>query len=209
MAHDNDTSSPLAGIIMTAFFGIISLVLGAVTMYQVHSIWVKYHCRRRQENRDAGAFSLSLSLSKSNHCNANLTDLLHSDIEHQNSSTSICLPTPDPSEWQSTPSPSSYLPALNQTYTIPPRRQQELFHPDEGKVSEEQSDEETEEGVTTITTRCLARDDEGTFDLSLGVISRFSTDSSEEGEWGEGEGIWAPPGTPVSERVDKEGVLGV
>ena len=72
MAHDKDNSSPLAGILMTAFFGIISLVLGAVTMYQVHSIWVKYH-HQRKENRDLGALPLSLS---PNQCTANLTDIL-------------------------------------------------------------------------------------------------------------------------------------
>ena len=51
--------------------------------------------------------------------------------------------------------------------------------------------------------------DEGISGLSLGVVSRFSTDSdSSEGEGerdgdGCGEGTWAPPGTPVSERMDE------
>ena len=57
MAHDK--SSPLAGILMTAFFGIISTILGVVTMYQVHSLWVKYHHHRHDENHAAGALSLS------------------------------------------------------------------------------------------------------------------------------------------------------
>lgn len=47
-----DKSSSLAGILMTALFGIISTILGVITMYQVHSIWVKYH--HRHENRAAG-----------------------------------------------------------------------------------------------------------------------------------------------------------
>ena len=71
MAHD--TSSPLAGILMTAFFGIISTVIAAITMYQVHSIWVRYH-HRRQENGAAGSH-ISLK-SKSNHYTRNRTDLI-------------------------------------------------------------------------------------------------------------------------------------
>ncbi len=46
-------------------------------------------------------------------------------------------------------------------------------------------------------TGCLAGDDEGTFDLALAVISRFSSDSSEGDDWG--DGIQAPPSTPESE----------
>ena len=45
-----------------------------------------------------------------------------------------------------------------------------------------------------ITTRRLAFDEER-FDLGLGIVSRFSEDSS-EGGWG--DGIDAPPGTPES-----------
>ena len=62
MAHDN--SSPLAGILMTVFFGIISTIIGVFTMYQVHNIWVKYH-HRRHETQAAGA----LSLTKPDNCN--------------------------------------------------------------------------------------------------------------------------------------------
>ena len=71
MAHD--TSSPLAGILMTAFFGIISTVIAAITMYQVHNIWVRYHLRR-QENGTVGAH-ISLK-SKFNYYTPNRTDLI-------------------------------------------------------------------------------------------------------------------------------------
>ena len=48
-----------------------------------------------------------------------------------------------------------------------------------------------------MTTRRLAFD-EGRFDLGLGlgIVSRFSTDSSSEGGWG--DGIEAPTNTPES-----------
>ena len=56
-------SSPLAGILMTAFFGTISIILAAITMYQVHSIWVRYHHRQRQENQAAGTYTHALPVS--------------------------------------------------------------------------------------------------------------------------------------------------
>ena len=46
-----------------------------------------------------------------------------------------------------------------------------------------------------MTSRRLAFD-EGRFDLGLGIVSRFSTDSESEGGWG--DGIDAPPTTPES-----------
>ena len=169
MAHDK--SSPLAGILMTAFFGIISTVLGVVTMYQVHSIWVKYH-HQRHETPAAGAFSPSAQIT------ANIANLRSpSDIELRDS---VCLPATE--EWQETPETS--LRAVDQAYANP-HRHPELLPPNDG--------------INTITTRCLAGD-EGTFDLALGVISRFSSDSS-EGDWG--NGIQAPPSTPESEKMDE------
>ena len=86
MAHDNDTSSPLAGILITALFGIISIILGAVTMYQVHSIWVRYH-HQRKENCDLGAFSLSLSLKP-------ITAMQTLPISFTQTSNSITYPHP-------------------------------------------------------------------------------------------------------------------
>ena len=82
---------------------------------------------------------------------------------------SVCLPA---TEWQETPETS--LRAVDQAYGIPRHRE---------RLSSD-----------VMTTRCL-EGDEGTFDLALGVISRFSTDSS-EGDWG--DGIQAPPTTPES-----------
>ena len=48
---------------MTAFFGTISIILAAITMYQVHSIWVRFHHRQRQENQAAGTYTHPLSIS--------------------------------------------------------------------------------------------------------------------------------------------------
>ena len=105
-------------------------------------------------------------------------------MEQQNDS--VCLPTTDTGEWQDTPETS--LRAVDQAYTIPDRHLELL---------------PADNDISTINTRCLAGDEEQTFDLALaGVISRFSTDSdSSEGD-GWGEGIQAPPSTPESERVD-------
>ena len=59
-------SSPLAGILITAFFGTISIIIAAITMYQVHSIWVKYHDHRRENKAAAGTLLLSPYLSNNN-----------------------------------------------------------------------------------------------------------------------------------------------
>ena len=84
---------------------------------------------------------------------------------------------PATEEWQETPETS--LRAVDQAYANP-HRHRELLPPND-----------------SIITQCLAGDDEGTFDLALAVISRFSSDSSEGDDWG--DGIQAPPSTPESE----------
>ena len=92
----------------------------------------------------------------------------------------MCLPATE--EWQETRETS--LRAVDQAYANP-HCHREVFTPDDD--------------ITTINTQCSAGD-EGTFDLALGAISRFSSDSS-EGDWG--EGIQAPPSTPESETMDE------